>query len=297
MILIKMIILKKSTQKLGKNQFRKYMRIKDQGIFQFLVNLKVLDHKIDKGESNSFNLQVEMKVNLNSNPLKHQDQRYFFDWSNQHQCNLRESVFSNVYISGANLNGALLFNFIWNNQKCRNYFKLDGHNDYVLSICFSPDSYQLVSCRKDNSIHLWNIRTGKKITQLNSLQYDVYSICFSLNGTTLESIRQDSFIFQVMLRQEKNYVNQNVITKFQIHQASLLMVKYQLLMVQISQLVYWMQKRTIKHNFRWSQRQSSINTLLSNQHHIVVFQWRSFYPFMGCLKKANKTFNYMVIVY
>ncbi|CAD8153657.1 unnamed protein product [Paramecium pentaurelia] len=96
-----------------------------------------------------------MKVNFNQQSFENVRMKdTSLIGANLFQCTLSGSEFSYVDISGANLNGDLLFNFKWNNLKIQELLQLDNHNDYVRSICSLPVSSQLVSCSKDNSIQL-----------------------------------------------------------------------------------------------------------------------------------------------
>ena len=41
-----------------------------------------------------------------------------------------------------------------------------GHDDYVDSICFSPDGKLLASGSDDNTIRIWDVEGGKEIKVL-----------------------------------------------------------------------------------------------------------------------------------
>ncbi|CAD8162590.1 unnamed protein product [Paramecium octaurelia] len=62
--------------------------------------------------------------------------------------------------------------------------KLDGHCGRVVQVCFSPDGKSLASCSDDNSIILWDVRTGKVNSRIKVKQ-EVKSVCFSHNTSTL----------------------------------------------------------------------------------------------------------------
>ncbi|CAD8214003.1 unnamed protein product [Paramecium pentaurelia] len=51
-------------------------------------------------------------------------------------CNLRGTEFDIVDIDEINLNGALLINCKWKNLKIHELNRLEGHSDYVRSVCF-----------------------------------------------------------------------------------------------------------------------------------------------------------------
>lgn len=71
------------------------------------------------------------------------------------------SIFYNVDISGVNLNGAKLFNCIWQNIKIQEVNKFVGHVGSIFSVCISPDRTTLASGSGDYSICLWDIKTGE----------------------------------------------------------------------------------------------------------------------------------------
>lgn len=90
------------------------------------------------------------------------------------------SEFDHVDLSYMNLNGAILFNCKWSNLKVNELNRFDGHNNVVTSICFSPDGKTLASNSADNSILLWNVKTGQQKTKMEGK-----IVCFSPDGTTL----------------------------------------------------------------------------------------------------------------
>jgi WD40 repeat protein len=72
--------------------------------------------------------------------------------------------------------------------------RLEGHQDHVYSVSFSPDGKILASGSRDNTIKLWNIATGKEISTLYGHQKPVDSVSFSPNGKTLASGSADTTI-------------------------------------------------------------------------------------------------------
>ncbi|CAD8084770.1 unnamed protein product [Paramecium primaurelia] len=83
------------------------------------------------------------------------------------RCDLNGSEFENVDISGVNFNGAQMFSCKWKNIKVHELNKLDGHSGCINSICFSPDGNILASGSDDNSIRLWDVKTGQQKAKLN----------------------------------------------------------------------------------------------------------------------------------
>ncbi|CAD8198796.1 unnamed protein product [Paramecium pentaurelia] len=88
-------------------------------------------------------------------------------------CNLSGSEFDYVDISGLNLNGAQLFNCKWKNIKVHEFIRLDGHEFSVMSVCFSPDGNTLAFGSDDNSIRLWNVKTGQQIKSSDKNYKDI----------------------------------------------------------------------------------------------------------------------------
>ncbi|REJ60645.1 MAG: hypothetical protein DWQ56_05500 [Microcystis aeruginosa DA14] len=72
--------------------------------------------------------------------------------------------------------------------------RLLGHNMRVTSVSFSRDGRTLASGSRDNTIKLWNIRTGKEIRTLQGHNSRVFSVSFSRDGKTLASGSDDKTI-------------------------------------------------------------------------------------------------------
>ena len=79
-------------------------------------------------------------------------------------------------------------------NKGRERNRLQGHNDWVMSVSFSPDGKTLASGSGDKTIKLWNLETGKEIGILRGHNDVVYSVSFSPDGKTLASGSQDKTI-------------------------------------------------------------------------------------------------------
>ncbi|MEM9266034.1 MAG: TIR domain-containing protein, partial [Cyanobacteria bacterium P01_F01_bin.13] len=71
---------------------------------------------------------------------------------------------------------------------------LNGHDDQVQSVGFSPDGKTLVSGSSDNTIKLWDVETGEEIRSFNGHDDDVWSVGFSPDGKTLVSGSSDNTI-------------------------------------------------------------------------------------------------------
>jgi WD40 repeat protein len=75
------------------------------------------------------------------------------------------------------------------------YNRLEGHQDSVWSVSFSPDGKTLATGSLDNTIKLWNIDTGKEISTIRGHRRSVvYGVSFSPDGKTLAIGNSDSTI-------------------------------------------------------------------------------------------------------
>lgn len=64
---------------------------------------------------------------------------------------------------------------------------LTGHKGWVNQVRFSPDGQTLVSASEDQTIKLWNIKTGNLVRTLSGHQQRVTSVVFSPDGQTIAS--------------------------------------------------------------------------------------------------------------
>ncbi len=77
---------------------------------------------------------------------------------------------------------------------------LKGHKDWVNSVAFSPDGNLIASGSEDNSIKLWNAKTGKSLRTLKKNWWQrgnnsaILSVAFSPDGHTLASGSEDNTI-------------------------------------------------------------------------------------------------------
>jgi WD40 repeat protein len=79
-------------------------------------------------------------------------------------------------------------------NKRSEYNRLEGHNDSVRSVSFSPDGKTLASGSADKTIKLWDLETGKEIRTLKGHDNYVNTISFSPDGKTLASGSGDKTI-------------------------------------------------------------------------------------------------------
>ena len=71
---------------------------------------------------------------------------------------------------------------------------LTGHTDWVSSVAFSPDGNTIASGSLDNTIRLWNARTGKQQQTLKGHRHWVDSVAFGPDGRILASGSRDGAV-------------------------------------------------------------------------------------------------------
>ncbi len=69
-----------------------------------------------------------------------------------------------------------------------------GHTNFVYSVAFSPKGELLATGSFDNTIKLWDFKTGKEKATLKGHTNAVYCVAFSPNGEQLASASQDKTI-------------------------------------------------------------------------------------------------------
>jgi WD40 repeat protein len=69
---------------------------------------------------------------------------------------------------------------------------LEGHEDYVTSVTFSPDSKYLASGSRDETVKLWSVESQTEIVTLLEHSKCVNSVAFSPDGKYLASGSYDS---------------------------------------------------------------------------------------------------------
>ena len=65
---------------------------------------------------------------------------------------------------------------------------LTGHTGGVNSVSFSPDGNIIASGSNDNTVRLWNVRTGAHIRTLTGHTGGVNSVAFSPDGNKIASV-------------------------------------------------------------------------------------------------------------
>lgn len=75
----------------------------------------------------------------------------------------------------------------------REYNRLEGHRDDVLSVSFSPDGQKIATASMDNTIKLWK-PNGQLLQTLTEHQKGVFSVSFTPDSKTLISVSLDNTI-------------------------------------------------------------------------------------------------------
>jgi WD40 repeat protein len=69
-----------------------------------------------------------------------------------------------------------------------------GHSDYVYRVAFSPDGKKALSASADQTVRLWEVKTGKELRRLKGHTDLVYGVAFSPDGTQALSGSSDKTV-------------------------------------------------------------------------------------------------------
>src|SRR3984885_4988735 len=73
-------------------------------------------------------------------------------------------------------------------------FSMHGHSGYVYSVAFSPDGSHIASGSGDQTVQIWDAKTGVHLTTLRGHSDWVHSVAFSPNGSHIASGSQDKTV-------------------------------------------------------------------------------------------------------
>src|SRR4051812_11042517 len=68
---------------------------------------------------------------------------------------------------------------------------LEGHQNSVLWVAFTPDGKTLASGSRDDKVMIWDVATGKLLQTLSDPNDDVYCVAYSPDGRTLAACGAD----------------------------------------------------------------------------------------------------------
>ena len=88
---------------------------------------------------------------------------------------------------------------LWDASTLDSIATLEGHRDNVTSVSFSPDGRTLASGDKEETIKLWDVKTGRNVATLSERTRDgrrgaFFSVSFAPDGATLASGAHDGTI-------------------------------------------------------------------------------------------------------
>ncbi len=83
---------------------------------------------------------------------------------------------------------------VWDAATGREIHNLRGHNFWVTSVAFRPDSRQLASAGADGTVRVWDLKTGQEVLTLRGHSGWVRAVAFSPDGKLLASAGDDQIV-------------------------------------------------------------------------------------------------------
>jgi tetratricopeptide (TPR) repeat protein len=84
--------------------------------------------------------------------------------------------------------------WLWDVRTGNRLRVLDGHNDGVLRVAFSPDGNLALSGSNDRTVKLWDVQTAKEIRTFSGHESGVTAVAFSPDGATALSGSYDATV-------------------------------------------------------------------------------------------------------
>ena len=112
----------------------------------------------------------------------------------------RDTVFTvsfhptnNQQIATAGEEGIIRF-WNWQEQPKKPLDELEGHEDWIYSLSFSPDGQQLATVSIDRTARVWDVDSKQEIDRMKLGQIESRSVSFSLDGQQIAIGRSDGLI-------------------------------------------------------------------------------------------------------